>query len=67
MLRGAYVVGPFTLAALMMGADDTVMSTILDPEKLHRLCHFTTERIQEYIQLLLASGADVICILSQQQ
>lgn len=62
-LRGAYVVGPFTLAGLMMGADDTVISTILDPPALHRLCHFTTERIQEYVQLLLAAGADVICIL----
>ena len=62
-LTGAYVVGPFTLAGLMMGADDTVMATMLDPDALHRLCHFTTERIQEYIQLLLAAGADVICIL----
>ena len=62
-MKGAYVVGPFTLAGLMMGADDTVMSTVLDPAVLHRLCHFTTERIQEYIQLLLAAGAEVICIL----
>jgi len=63
ILRGAYVVGPFTLAGLMMGADDAVMATVLDPDTLHRLCHFTTERIQEYIQLLLAAGAQVICIL----
>ena len=63
IMKGAYVVGPFTLAGLMMGADDTVMSTVLDPDALHRLCHFTTERIQEYIQLLLAAGAEVICIL----
>jgi len=63
ILRGAYVTGPFTLAGLMMGADDAVMGTVLDPDTLHRLCHFTTERIQEYIQLLLAAGAQVICIL----
>jgi len=63
ILRGAYVVGPFTLAGLMMGADDAVMATVLDTDTLHRLCHFTTERIQEYIQLLLAAGAQVICIL----
>ena len=63
ILRGAYVVGPFTLAGLMMGADDAVMSTVLDPDTLHRLCHFTTDRIQEYIQLLLAAGAQVVCIL----
>jgi len=63
ILRGAYVVGPFTLAGLMMGADDAVMSTVLDPQTLHRLCHFTTDRIQEYVQLLLAAGAQVVCIL----
>jgi uroporphyrinogen decarboxylase len=63
VLKGGYVVGPFTLAGLMMGADDTVMATVLDAETLHRLCHFTTERIQEYIQLLISAGADVICIL----
>ncbi len=63
ILRGAYVVGPFTLAGLMMGADDAAISTVLDPDTLHRLCHFTTDRIQEYIQLLLAAGAEVICIL----
>jgi uroporphyrinogen decarboxylase len=62
-LAGAYVVGPFTLAGLMMGADDTVMNTMLDPAGMHRLLHFTTERIQEYVQLLLAAGADVVCIL----
>jgi uroporphyrinogen decarboxylase len=60
VLRGGYVVGPFTLAGLMMGADDTVMATVLDPKTLHKLCHFTTERIQEYIQLLISAGADVI-------
>jgi uroporphyrinogen decarboxylase len=63
ILAGAYVVGPFTLAGLMMGADDAVMNTMLDPAGVHRLLHFTTERIQEYVQLLLAAGADVVCIL----
>ncbi len=55
--------GPFTLAGLMMGADDVVMATIDDPKGLHALCHFTTERIQEYVQLLIAAGADLVVIL----
>lgn len=63
IMKGAYVVGPFTLAGLMMGAEDAVVSTLLDPKSLHALCHFTTERIQEYIQMLLSAGADLICIL----
>jgi uroporphyrinogen decarboxylase len=63
VLKGGYVVGPFTLAALMMGADDALMTAVLDPKVLHRVCRFTTERIQEYVQLLIAAGADLICIL----
>lgn len=63
ILKGGYVVGPFTLAGLMMGADDTMMATMLNPKVLHRLCHFTTERIQEYVQMLIAAGTDLICIL----
>lgn len=63
ILRGAYVTGPFTLAGLIMGADDAVVATIDDPTGLHALCHFTTERIQEYVQLLIAAGADLIAVL----
>jgi uroporphyrinogen decarboxylase len=63
ILKAGYVVGPFTLAGLMMGADDAVMSTVLEPQVLHGLCHFTPERIQQYIQLLISAGADAICIL----
>jgi uroporphyrinogen decarboxylase len=47
----------------MMGADDAVMATIDDPAGLHALCRFTTERIQEYVQLLIAAGADLIAVL----
>jgi uroporphyrinogen decarboxylase len=63
ILKGAYVVGPFTLAGLMMGAEEAVISTLLDPTSLHELCHFTTQKIQEYVQMLLSVGADLVCIL----
>jgi uroporphyrinogen decarboxylase len=63
ILRGAYVTGPYSLAALMMGADEAAMATILNPDDLHTLCEFTTERIQEYVRLLIAAGAQVICVL----
>ena len=63
IVKGAYVTGPYTLAALMMGADDTAMATVLRPDELHELCQFTTEKIQEYIRLLIAAGAQAICIL----
>ena len=63
VLKGAYVTGPYSLAALLMGADEAAMATILNQEDLHTLCQFTTERIQEYVRLLIAAGAQVICIL----
>lgn len=63
ILRGAYVSGPFSLASLIMGADDAVISTMLQPDELHKLCQHTTEKIQSYVRLLIAAGAQVICIL----
>jgi uroporphyrinogen decarboxylase len=63
VLKGAYVTGPYTLAALMMGADEAAMATVLRVDELHAVCQFTTERIQEYVRLLIAAGAQVICVL----
>lgn len=63
ILRGAYVTGPYTLAALLMGADDAAVASVMHPDALEALCQFTTERIQEYVRLLIASGAQMICIL----
>ncbi len=61
--RGAYVAGPYSLAALIMGADEAAISTLLEPDKLHQLCRLATESIQQYIRLLIGAGAEVICIL----
>ena len=63
ILRGAYVTGPYTLAALLMGADEAAIATVLYPEKLANICRFTTEKIHEYIRLLISAGAQIICIL----
>ncbi|MBN1154914.1 uroporphyrinogen decarboxylase family protein [candidate division KSB1 bacterium] len=63
IIKGAYVTGPYSLAGLIMGADEAAMATILEPEKLTELCEFTTEKIQEYVQLLIGADAQVICIL----
>jgi len=63
ILKGAYVTGPYSLAALLMGADEAAMATVLYPEELHTVCQFTTEVIQKYVRLLIAAGAQVICIL----
>jgi uroporphyrinogen decarboxylase len=63
ILKGAYVTGPYSLAALMMGADEAAMATVLRTDELHTVCQFSTERIQQYVRMLIAAGAKVICIL----
>lgn len=63
ILKGAYVTGPYSLAALIMGADEAALATILRPDDLEKVCQFTTKKIRQYVQLLIAAGAQVICIL----
>ncbi len=63
IIRGAYVTGPYTLAGLIMGADEAAMATVMRPDELERLCRCTTAKILEYVRLLLAAGAQVVCIL----
>jgi uroporphyrinogen decarboxylase len=63
VIKGAYVTGPYTLASLLMGADEAAMTAIMDPDKLLKLCEFSVARIQEYIRLLIGAGAQVICVL----
>jgi uroporphyrinogen decarboxylase len=63
VIKGAYVTGPYSLAGLIMGAEEAAMATIMEPDKLTALCEFATEKIEEYIRLLICAGAQVICIL----
>lgn len=63
VLRGAYVTGPYSLAALLMGADEAALATLDRPEELSLLCQFTTEKILEYVRHLIPAGAQAICIL----
>jgi uroporphyrinogen decarboxylase len=46
-----------------MGAQESAMATLLDPDTLATLCEFTTEKIQEYVRLLISAGAQILCIL----
>jgi uroporphyrinogen decarboxylase len=63
IVRGAYVTGPYTMAALMMGSDDAAMATITAPDQLQRLCQFSMEKIKEYAGYFMDVGAQLICIL----
>lgn len=63
VLRGAYVTAPYTLAGLLMGADEAAMATIMRPDELHEICKVTTEKILDYCKLLVKAGAQLICVL----
>jgi len=63
IIKGAYVSGPFTLAALIMGADEAALAIIENVDVLHKLLRFATEKIQEYVRQLIAAGCKLICIL----
>jgi uroporphyrinogen decarboxylase len=63
IMKGAYVTGPYTLAGLLLGADEAALATVMDPEGLHRICRFTTRKIIEYVRLMVAAGAQLLCLL----
>lgn len=63
ILKGVYVTGPYTLAALILGAEKTAQSIILNPESLHRLIEYSVDIIKNYTTLLIKSGAQIVCVL----
>jgi uroporphyrinogen decarboxylase len=61
--KGAYVIGPFTLTGLLMGATEVAVATIRDPGLVIGVLEFCTGMISRYAQALVAAGADIIAIL----
>lgn len=63
IIKGAYVIGPFTLAGLIMGADNIALSVFTDPKSLHALLEICTRKIMNFIKLIHETGIKLICIL----
>ncbi len=63
VVPGAYCTGPFTLAGLMMGANDIALSTALDPELVKRVLEVAASVIIRYVRALAAAGAKVLAVL----
>lgn len=62
-LNGGYVIGPFSLAGLLMGASDAAIASVTDPELLHAVLRFCSGVISRYARALVRAGADMIAIL----
>jgi len=61
--KGGYVIGPFTLAGLMLGANDIAIATLDDKELVFKVLEFCTTTIIHYAKALVEAGADIIAIL----
>jgi uroporphyrinogen decarboxylase len=60
---GAYVIGPFTLAGLMMGATNIAMATVDSPDVVGATVNFCEQVVIQYAKALQEAGAQAICIL----
>lgn len=60
---GAYVIGPFTLAGLMMSANDIAFATVDAPEVVLATVNFCERVVIDYAKALQDAGAGMICIL----
>lgn len=63
ILKAAYVTGPYTVAALIMGSQEAAVATIGNRRDLGLLCEVATGKILQYVRLLIAAGADGIFVL----
>ena len=62
-LISGYVTSPFTLAGLLMGAENLALNTITNPEFCLETIRFCTRVSLSYAKLLQDSGADFVTLL----
>jgi len=60
---GVYVIGPFTLAGLMMGANDIALATVDSPDVVMATVNFCEHVVIDFAKALQEAGAEMICIL----
>jgi len=63
IIKGGYVIGPFTLAGELMGAHDISTKVMLEPDLVFEFVNFSLEVISEYANALFDAGADTIAVL----
>lgn len=63
LIRGSYVIGPFTMASQLMGASEAAKAIIKKKELLHKVLAFSSQVISRYAQALAEAGAQIICVL----
>jgi uroporphyrinogen decarboxylase len=62
-VRGAYVVGPFTLAGLLMGAAQIARATLRERDLALALVRMTADVVRTYAEACQEAGAETIAFL----
>jgi uroporphyrinogen decarboxylase len=60
---GSYIASPFTLAGLLMGAENLSVNTIMKPDFCIKVIEYCTHIVAKYAKALEKAGADSIVIL----
>jgi len=63
IIKGAYVIGPFSLAGLMIGASEIAIASIDNPDLVYSTLNYAEEFITRYAKELIIAGAQMIAIL----
>lgn len=63
VIKGAYAIGPFTLAGELMGIDQLAVNLSEKPHLVHELIAFSAEVISQYVRALFEVGADLVMVL----
>ncbi len=63
IIKGGYIIGPFTMAGELIGAHDIATKVMLNPELVFEFVNFSLEVISEYAHALFDAGADTIEVL----
>ncbi|MFN3699240.1 MAG: uroporphyrinogen decarboxylase family protein [Dictyoglomus sp.] len=63
VIKGGYVIGPFTLAGELVGVNDLGIYVIEEEDFVREVLDFTVDVVKEYAKALFEAGVDVIAIL----
>ncbi len=63
LMKGGYVLGPFTLAGELVGVEDFLVMLFSAPGFAREVLYFATEVVKSYAEELFSAGADVVAIL----
>lgn len=63
ILKGGYVLGPFTLAGELVGVEDFLQILITNSGFAKEVLSFATDILKQYAEELFSAGADVVAIL----